>query len=199
MISRLLTLSISQTYGDQYKVVSYNLDTNKFAALEIRRSELRKRNEENNWENNWDIFGVTQVEQLVLSKDELFKPIGTPKLVEYYTRQQAIQFFEENKMSAKRFLAGTMDYAIIKVDKVTKINDQKLYFVSDFNNYILKNKDYRWMNYWEHVCQDQMDQKVKKWIDFINKENNHIYLVLYHRKKFNNPSTNKWIVGFHCL
>jgi hypothetical protein len=197
-MTRLLTLSISETWGNNYKIVTYNLDTNHFVALEIKNSDFRN----SNGDICWDVFGVTFLDGLKPARDEFHVPIGTPRILEYFNRQKMIQFFDGIHMSAKRFLMGRLDYGIIKVDKITDIRGPRLYFTSDKNtkeSIDLKNKDFRWVNYWKNISSDQTQQKVKQWIVYINQDKNHIYLLLYHRKKFTDPKTNKWIAGFYCL
>lgn len=198
-MTKLLTLSISETWGNNYKIVTYNLDANMFVVLEIDQSEFRNPISK---EVYWDLFGVTYIEKYKYTRDEFHRPIGTPKLIEYYDRKKMVSFFEKYKMSAKRFIKGRFDYGIIKVDQVADIKDPYLIFISDNNSeerITLKNKDYRWVKYWENINREQHEAKVKQWVQYINQEKNHTYLLLYHRKQFTNTRTNKWIVGFYCL
>lgn len=197
-MARLLTLSISQTYKNKYKIVAFNIDSKEFVALQINQSEFR------NLKGTicWDLFGVTHIDRIIPSGDEFSKPIGVPKLLDVFNRDQMVSFLDSNKISAKRFLFGKLDYGIIKINQITKIKDSRVYFIPEQHigdPIDLKNKDFRWINYWKNINEDECESKTQQWMDYINQHDKQKYLVLYHRKQFENPKFNKWIVGFHCL
>lgn len=102
-------------------------------------------------------------------------------------------------------------YSIIKINKV-----HDLYIKKDADNikhylsvYIMgtpayKNplplliKDYRWINFWNWVCkEDIFIEKRKKYINLFNRKDKSLYLILY-RHYYENKSL-FWIAGMHWL
>ncbi|WP_394217563.1 hypothetical protein [Halobacillus trueperi] len=204
-MTKLLTLSISETWKNNYKVVTYDMDACQFHSLQIKESQFRDKD----GKIIWDLFGVTKVNQAIPTQSEFSTISGQPVLVKYLDKEEMISFFNNYKTSAKRFFYGNASYGIVKVDSISKIHipvlknnklTQKIDFKSGSKPFTFKlNKDFRWLKYWENVPERKIVEKINQWTTFLNNKNKSVYLILYHHKEYNNPKYNKWIVGFHCL
>lgn len=196
----LLTLSISETWENNYKVVAYNIDKHQFHALKIHESKFFNPD----GSNAWDLFGVTSVEGLKPTSGEFMDPIGLPRVVNYYNKKEMIDFFNRKQMPANRFFSGRFDYGIIKADSITKIHlpiiheklSQKIDFFSGSYKYPnVLNKDFKWLQYWNQLPKDEYEEKILQWTNYFKENNNEIFLVLHYYSRYQY----RWIVGFHCL
>jgi hypothetical protein len=204
-MNEFLTISISETGRSQYKVVTVCKQDSRFYALNITEDQFVN----NNGSIAWDLFGWTKANLNYVGRS-LYRPVGTtPIVVNYMSKEEMIGFFEKIKVKLKTFLDVEchLEYGVIKVDEVLDIQPpytsdnmtkQRVRIVSEkYPSYPLLNKDYKWLNYWENVREEQMQEKIEHWHSILNHEDSSVYAVLY-RHQFR-TSFQKWICGFHCI
>lgn len=203
---RLLTLAISEMKKNNFKVIVYDLDNQRFCGLQIHERDFNYEGEV----PSWDLFGVTELENLTPpNRGEFYTPIGKATVKEYYRKKEIVNFFKRRKISYKRFLNSNERYGIIKIDMIEKIDMPKrrenngLYqrvslITAGQRQRPILNKDYRWLNYWDNISEDNWQDKLTKWKNYINKRDKEVFAVV-NNHTFPDGSKNKWIAGFHCL
>lgn len=204
-MNEYLTISISETSRFQYKVVTVCKQDGRYYALNITEDQFIN----NDGSTAWDLFGLTKA-QLTYDRRGLYRPIGsTPKVLNYLSKEEMKVVFNQLEVDLVAFLDEQcqLDYGVVKVDEVLEIHPpyttnnrlkQRVRIVSEnYESRPLLNKDYKWLNYWGNVREEQLEEKLTQWHRFLNQEDSSVYAVLY-RQQFTH-NTEKWICGFHCI
>jgi hypothetical protein len=199
--SEFLTISISETWQDHYKVIAYDFNQRKFIALFILPDMFVNAD----GSNAWDLFGITDA-AVALGNGGFYFPEGTCKVVRYWNKNEIRNFFEQMKLPGVDFVNRTSPYGIVKVSKVDQIhlseaNEGK--FRMDFSVRLTRinrmlNKDLRWISYWKQVVQESEEsvpRKVEQWKQYMNASERSRYAVLY----YYTPHNIRWICGLHCI
>lgn len=199
-MNNLLTLSISETWNNNFKVITFDLEEEKYKALLIPPERFVY-----DGEVAWDLFGVTQA-TIVKTKGEFFQSTGSPKVTRYYSKEEMVHFFDKRKTLSPEMINKSNPYGIIVADQVNAIyepnaGDHKFYvhFTSRRKPYTkILNKDLRWLSYWKHAMESQpgdVSTKILHWKQYVNSKDKKRYVVMYYYEKYNS----RWICGFHCL
>lgn len=203
-MNEYLTISISETRRFEYKVVTVCKQDSRFYALNITEDQFVN----NDGSIAWDLFGWTKANLDYIGRG-LYRPKGAPpEVVNYMSKEKMKYFFNQLDVELETFLDDDcqLEYGVIKVNEVREIQPpytsdnmtkQRVQIVSGNTSRTLLNKDYKWLNYWENVDEEQIQDKIEHWHRVLNQEDSSVYAVLYRHQFRNNAQ--KWICGFHCI
>lgn len=202
-MDRLLTVGISETYGNKFKIIAIHQDekfNSRFISLDVNKFHK-------DGNPTWDNLAFTEVDELIdkSGNGEICQIKGDEKIVDRVSKDDLKKIFLKHKESWKSFNRNKdKRYTVIKVDYIDNIfydskkKNHRMNIVSNGEEIKdLLNKDYRWIQYWNHYI-DKYEEKSKYYKDYLNKTDKEIYLVIY-KHKFKHGGYGRWIVGLHCL
>lgn len=199
-MDKLLTIGISETFEDKFKIIAIH-NRQRFVSLDVSEFYDGK-------DFLWDNLACTEVEKLVepLDSREICSVEGRAKIIGRLSKIELKNLFSKLKINWNRFKQSDRTYAVIKVDYVDDIsydynkNKHRISFVcggKEIKN--LLNKDYRWIQYWNHYLDlGRYEEKSKYYKNYLNRLDKEVYVVMY-RHRFMDGKTLDWIVGLHCL
>lgn len=198
-MNELITIAISEMSPNTFKVVTYDIKEQNFKALQINKEDFF-------FNNNpvWDMFALTKV-MLQKAHGEFFTPVGVPVIEKIYDRDEMRMLFHNGTIKqnlASRYFESNDLYGVVKIDYVDELHEpvvqerfqQRIDFTSGgFEKQRVLIKDYKWITYWQSLRQDQWDEKIEQWEEYLQNEEIEIFAVLFRLNQ------TRWICGFHCL
>lgn len=215
-----LTLAITETVmnSGKFNVIAMEMQSHQIVPLGLQKEDIIS----SGGEVFWDI-GFTTVTQDMPKRKYTSYNISSENSPFMITGAVTLQrnrvadlksILEAKAINPRAFFENQKhQFAIVKVEKIEELrisedknkDEVKHYMTARIvglpahqNPLALRNKDFRWISFWNWVHRMQLNsEKKNKYMSLLNRQEKDLYLILYRHNFTSGPQ--HWIVGMHWL